>query len=99
MVAEAVVVGLKVALKVGIMFGVVNLTNEVGVMEVSILVIINLIFLLKFNSYVSFVGGNWGGSQSGYGGGPMRGNFGNNRAVPYHTGRSNIFSLIPFYIF
>ncbi|XP_025416821.1 heterogeneous nuclear ribonucleoprotein A1-like isoform X2 [Sipha flava] len=31
-------------------------------------------------------GGNWGGSQSGYGGGPMRGNFGNNRAVPYHTG-------------
>ncbi|XP_027843049.1 heterogeneous nuclear ribonucleoprotein 87F-like [Aphis gossypii] len=32
-------------------------------------------------------GGNWGGSQSGYGGGPMRGNFGNNRAVPYHTGR------------
>lgn len=38
-----------------------------------------------------FKGGNWGGSQSGYGGGPMRGNFGNNRAVPYHTGRGNIF--------
>ncbi|XP_050544616.1 heterogeneous nuclear ribonucleoprotein 87F-like isoform X2 [Daktulosphaira vitifoliae] len=31
-------------------------------------------------------GGNWGGNHSGYGGGPMRGNFGNNRATPYHTG-------------
>jgi len=34
-------------------------------------------------------GGNWGGHQSGYGGGPMRGNFGNNRATPYHTGRGS----------
>lgn len=34
MVAEAVVDGLKVVLKVGIMFGVINLTKEVGAMEV-----------------------------------------------------------------
>jgi len=33
-VAAEVVVGLKVVLKVGIMFGVVKLPKEVGVMEV-----------------------------------------------------------------
>lgn len=44
-----------------------------------------------FNTLLITIGGNWGGNQGGFGGGPMRGNFGNNRAAPYHTGRSNIF--------
>lgn len=42
--------------------------------------------------FILFKGGSWrGGNQNEFGGGPMRGNFGSNRAVPYHTGRSNIF--------
>lgn len=55
----------------------------------------NCIYLILYliKHFFLFIGGSWGGSQSGYGGGPMRGNFGNNRAVPYHTGRSNIFCL------
>lgn len=51
-----------------------------------------------------YIGGNWGGGHGGFGGGPMRGNFGNNRAAPYHTGGSgiifmfaNLLSLYNFY--
>jgi len=88
-----VVVGLKVVLKVGIMFGVVKLTKEVGVTEVFSSAITSTLFEIYYLTKCIFkcIGGSWGGSQSGYGGGPMRGNFGNNRAVPYHTGRSNIY--------